>query len=62
MPAEAETVYRDDLKIHPENGWSLFGLQQSLTAQGKSEEASQVGNRFAKAWADADVSLKSSRF
>ena len=23
---EAEQVYRDDLKRHPENGWSLFGL------------------------------------
>ena len=27
--AEAEAVYREDLKRRPENGWSLFGLWQS---------------------------------
>lgn len=27
---EAEAVYRADLKKHPENGWSLFGLAESL--------------------------------
>ena len=31
---EAETVYWEDLKRNPENGWSLFGLAQALTAQG----------------------------
>ena len=31
--AEAEQVYRDDLKRLPENGWSLFGLCQALAAQ-----------------------------
>ena len=31
--AEAEQVYRDDLKRLPENGWSLFGLYQALAAQ-----------------------------
>ena len=38
-PADAERVYREDLEIFPENGWALFGLQQSLAAQGKSAEA-----------------------
>ncbi|MGK7933570.1 MAG: hypothetical protein AB4041_19350, partial [Microcystaceae cyanobacterium] len=28
--SEAETVYRTDLKQHPHNGWSLFGLAKSL--------------------------------
>ena len=31
---EAEAVYRQDLKSFPANGWSLFGLRQSLAAQG----------------------------
>ena len=31
--AEAEQVYRDDLKRLPENGWSLLGLCQALAAQ-----------------------------
>ena len=31
--AEAEQIYRDDLKRLPENGWSLLGLCQALAAQ-----------------------------
>src|SRR6185503_10102899 len=37
--AEAEQVYRDDLKHLPDNGWSLFGLAQALRIQGKADEA-----------------------
>src|SRR6185436_200730 len=60
--ADAEAVYREDLKRNPKNGWSLFGLAQSLRAQGKTAEASQVEARFQKAWAQADVKLTASRF
>lgn len=60
--AEAEGVYREDLKRFPENGWSLFGLRQSLAAQGKSAEAQEVGRRLDKAWRMADVKLRASRF
>lgn len=59
---EAEVVYWEDLKHYPHNGWSLFGLVQSLRAQGKSEEAAGVEQRFQKAWAQADVKLTASRF
>jgi tetratricopeptide (TPR) repeat protein len=58
--AEAEAVYRDDLKKYPENGWSLFGLAESLRAQGKSSEADVVELRFKSAWQRADVKLTSS--
>ena len=34
--AEAEQVYRDDLKRLPDNGWSLFGLAKALEMQRKS--------------------------
>ncbi len=61
-PADAEQVYREDLRQHPENGWALFGLKESLRAQGKKEEASSVEQRFLKAWARADVQLTASRF
>ena len=61
-PAEAEAVYREDLKRNRENGWSLFGLAQSLRAQGKTAEADQVQARFRQAWARADVTLTASRF
>ena len=59
---EAEQVYRDDLKRHPENGWSLFGLARSLELSGNAEEARTVRSRFEKAWADADIKLSSSCF
>jgi tetratricopeptide (TPR) repeat protein len=58
--ADAEAVYRDDLKRYPENGWSLRGLAQALEAQGKREEAAEVKARLAKAWARADVVVDSS--
>lgn len=59
--SEAETVYREDLARFRENGWSLFGLRQSLDAQGRTEEARHVHARFEKAWARADITLTSSR-
>jgi tetratricopeptide (TPR) repeat protein len=59
---EAEAVYREDLRRNPENGWSLFGLGQSLRAQGKGAEATAVDARFRRAWARADVTLTASRF
>jgi tetratricopeptide (TPR) repeat protein len=61
-PSEAETVYREDLKRNPANGWSLFGLAQALRAQGKTAEAAGVDERFHRAWARADVVLTASQF
>jgi tetratricopeptide (TPR) repeat protein len=61
-PVEAERVYRDDLLEFPENGWSLFGLRQSLEAQGRAGEAREAARRFAEAWRYADVELPGSRF
>ena len=60
--AEAEKVYREDLRRFPENGWSLFGLAQALQAQGKKKEAAAVRARFSRAWAGTDVTLLASRF
>jgi hypothetical protein len=59
---EAEQVYREELRRWPENGWSLFGLAQSLEAQGKRGEAGLIQARFKKAWKHADVKLASSCF
>jgi hypothetical protein len=42
------------------NGWSLNGLAESLRQQGKEKEAATVDAQFAKAWARADVTIKSS--
>jgi tetratricopeptide (TPR) repeat protein len=59
---EAEDVYREDLRRNPGNGWSLFGLGQSLRAQGKTSEAAQAEESFRKAWSRADVQITASRF
>jgi tetratricopeptide (TPR) repeat protein len=58
-PSEAESVYREDLRLNPENGWALQGLVQSLRAQHK--DAAQEEVRFRAAWAGADVELLGSR-
>lgn len=59
---KAEAVYRKDLKRNPDNGWSLYGLAQSLRAQKAKKKAAAVEKRFQKAWARADVKLTASRF
>ncbi|HET9367002.1 MAG TPA: hypothetical protein VFO22_02945 [Candidatus Udaeobacter sp.] len=59
--AEAEQIYRDDLKRLPENGWSLFGLSEALAAQQKDgAELEATRARFNKVWAKADVKITSS--
>ena len=56
----AEQVYRDELADHPNNGWSLFGLQQALAGQDIVDP--QVDEQFQSSWARADVWISSSRF
>jgi tetratricopeptide (TPR) repeat protein len=56
-PADAEQVFRDDLKQNPENGWSLNGLALCLHARNASDEAASVDARLKAAWAHADVKL-----
>ena len=58
--ADAEQVFRDDLKQYPENGWSLNGLAICLRARNASDEAASVDARFKKAWAHADVEMPAS--
>ncbi len=61
-PAEAETVYWEDLRRNRNNGWALFGLMQALRAQDKNDQAALIERRFRKAWERADVELTASRF
>lgn len=56
--AEAEAVYREDLRQWPGNGWALYGLAQSLKAQGK--DAAQAEKDLELAWKRADVEVNSS--
>ncbi|MEB2346518.1 MAG: hypothetical protein OZ948_17470 [Deltaproteobacteria bacterium] len=52
--SEAEAVFREDLRRHPNNGWSLYGLAKSLEKQGKKAQASWAEKGFRNAWARAD--------
>ena len=61
-PKQAELVYREDLKEFRNNGWSLFGLAQTLRTQGKPAAAQKVEQDFERAWKNADVTLKASVF
>jgi len=61
-PAEAEVVYREDLRQSPANGWALYGLGAALKAQGKTQEAERVAQQFKVAWQNADIRLTASAY
>jgi tetratricopeptide (TPR) repeat protein len=56
--AKAEEVFREDLRRWPRSGWSLFGLEQSLRRQGKTQQADDVRRQLVQAWKNADVELE----
>jgi tetratricopeptide (TPR) repeat protein len=59
--AEAEQVYRDDLARLPDNGWSLYGLAESLRMQHKdAKESESMRAKFKQVWAGADTQITSS--
>ena len=57
---DAELVYREELKEHPHNGWSLMGLQSAIQAQGKTDL--EVDQDLKASWARSDIWTTSSRF
>jgi hypothetical protein len=58
--ADAERVYREDLKKHPHNGWALIGLRAALEMQGKRPR--DVEKDFEGSWARSDTWIQASRF
>lgn len=58
--AEAERVYRDDLKTWKKNGWALIGLHNALAQQKNTSEAQATKAAFDKAWLHADVKIAGS--
>jgi tetratricopeptide (TPR) repeat protein len=56
--AEAEQVFREDLRRNPRNPRSLFGLMHSLKAQQKETDAAWVEREFHAAWKNADTKLR----
>lgn len=59
---DAEGVYREELRDLRDNGWALFGLWQSVRAQGRPADADDIRKRFDRAWKNADVVLSASAF
>jgi tetratricopeptide (TPR) repeat protein len=55
--AEAEEVYRADLKRHPKNPWALHGLAECLAKQNKTVEAAECRSQFQTAAKRADVTI-----
>ena len=55
--AASELVYREDLRRHPKNPWSLHGLAEALRRQGKQKEATKCQAAFQKSSARTDVSI-----
>ena len=58
--AEAESVYREDLRRLPNNGWSLFGLSEALLMQRRRDESEKVRAEFTQVWRKADTKIRSS--
>jgi tetratricopeptide (TPR) repeat protein len=60
--AEAVAVFEDELEHHPNNGWSLYGLETALRAQGMEEEADRAHEAFLAAWARSDSYIRAPVF
>jgi tetratricopeptide (TPR) repeat protein len=58
--AAAESVYKKDLQVNPNNPWALAGLLQSQLSQNKKEQAAITKNALIKASTNADVIILSS--
>ncbi len=58
--SSARLVFQNDLLTNNENGWALFGLYKALQGEKNRAEAQKTLNRFKKAFAKADIELKSS--
>jgi tetratricopeptide (TPR) repeat protein len=57
---DAERVYREELKDHPHNGWSLLGLQKALAGRGVTSP--EVDKDLEASWARSDAWIRASRF
>lgn len=58
--ADAERVYREDLTKWPGNGWSLWGLAESLRQQGREGEAAEAYAQYEQAWQFAEEAATTS--
>ena len=57
---DAEVVYKEDLKINPNNAWALTGLKNALAMQGKENE--KIERQLKTALERSDVTIHYSVF
>ena len=57
---DAEAVYNEDLKLHPNNGWALKGLVECYELSGREEEAAATLEKFNAAWKRSDIEITAS--
>lgn len=58
---DALKVYKEDLKIYPENGWALRGMMNAYEKLGDKRNYDKIKLRFEQAWKYADIKIYSSR-
>ena len=56
-PQEATTIFWEDLRRHPENGWALHGVVEGASQTKDLEEKQQATDRLKKAWEHSDTEL-----
>lgn len=56
-PEQAIDTFTADLKKHPNNGWSLFGLAEGYKALGNNAQYQKTMATFKKAWGETAVRL-----
>ena len=57
---DAVTVFNQDLKDYPRNGWSYYGLYKAHKALGNKELSDEALIKHQEIWQMSDVKLKSS--
>lgn len=53
-----EAAFRDELRAHAKNPRALFGLAESLKAQGKAGEEAAARKQFEEGWQHSDMKLR----
>ena len=59
---KAITIFKQDLFINPNNGWSLTGLAQAQHALGDKAAAAVTASKAKKAFAGADIKIERAVF
>lgn len=57
---EAVSVFNQDLKDYPRNGWSYYGLYKAYKALNKAELSNEALTKHVEIWQMSDIELKSS--